>query len=237
MEYLFGSRRNRPESHGAMAVCSTPEETRLCLASNWRDTLKLAVFDIRDDEVSIHGEWSDQDRRKTRLVQFKDVTGDETVELLVLKKDALECREAQTNNLIWKLELPNEYHRTLTFDEASRTAWVHDSPELNRNDPNAGPPINLIDLANGKVIGEFKANRFADDKAHAMTNSGGETTLLWPSNSGMRVQQLDTPQTSSASVAQPTKTDPRRIGHYLICLLYTSPSPRDKRQSRMPSSA
>ena len=25
--------------------------------------------------------------------------------------------------------------------------------------------------------------------------------------------------------------------HSLICLLYTSPSPRDKRQSRMPSSA
>ena len=27
------------------------------------------------------------------------------------------------------------------------------------------------------------------------------------------------------------------IGWILICLLYTSPSPRDKRQSRMPSSA
>ena len=26
-------------------------------------------------------------------------------------------------------------------------------------------------------------------------------------------------------------------GRYSICLLYTSPSPRDKRQSRMPSSA
>ena len=26
-------------------------------------------------------------------------------------------------------------------------------------------------------------------------------------------------------------------GHYTDCLLYTSPSPRDKRQSRMPSSA
>ena len=26
-------------------------------------------------------------------------------------------------------------------------------------------------------------------------------------------------------------------GHPMICLLYTSPSPRDKRQSRMPSSA
>ena len=29
-----------------------------------------------------------------------------------------------------------------------------------------------------------------------------------------------------------------KVGHYLYdCLLYTSPSPRDKRQSRMPSSA
>ena len=27
------------------------------------------------------------------------------------------------------------------------------------------------------------------------------------------------------------------LGHYKNCLLYTSPSPRDKRQSRMPSSA
>ena len=28
-----------------------------------------------------------------------------------------------------------------------------------------------------------------------------------------------------------------QFGYYLRCLLYTSPSPRDKRQSRMPSSA
>ena len=27
------------------------------------------------------------------------------------------------------------------------------------------------------------------------------------------------------------------MDHYCFCLLYTSPSPRDKRQSRMPSSA
>ena len=31
-------------------------------------------------------------------------------------------------------------------------------------------------------------------------------------------------------------SDPER-GHIFTCLLYTSPSPRDKRQSRMPSSA
>ena len=29
----------------------------------------------------------------------------------------------------------------------------------------------------------------------------------------------------------------QRFNHNYICLLYTSPSPRDKRQSRMPSSA
>ena len=29
----------------------------------------------------------------------------------------------------------------------------------------------------------------------------------------------------------------RTEGQILVCLLYTSPSPRDKRQSRMPSSA
>ena len=31
--------------------------------------------------------------------------------------------------------------------------------------------------------------------------------------------------------------DRLRVGKWWICLLYTSPSPRDKRQSRMPSSA
>ena len=31
--------------------------------------------------------------------------------------------------------------------------------------------------------------------------------------------------------------DHKRIGLMYLCLLYTSPSPRDKRQSRMPSSA
>ena len=34
------------------------------------------------------------------------------------------------------------------------------------------------------------------------------------------------------------KNAPRREGEFFrVCLLYTSPSPRDKRQSRMPSSA
>ena len=46
------------------------------------------------------------------------------------------------------------------------------------------------------------------------------------------------------SPAESDRTSPWRLGdgistidHITICLLYTSPSPRDKRQSRMPSSA
>ena len=35
----------------------------------------------------------------------------------------------------------------------------------------------------------------------------------------------------------PRATTPHLYQHVLSCLLYTSPSPRDKRQSRMPSSA
>ena len=36
---------------------------------------------------------------------------------------------------------------------------------------------------------------------------------------------------------QEVLTDPSYAGQIITCLLYTSPSPRDKRQSRMPSSA
>ena len=32
-------------------------------------------------------------------------------------------------------------------------------------------------------------------------------------------------------------SDQRNVANHVACLLYTSPSPRDKRQSRMPSSA
>ena len=36
---------------------------------------------------------------------------------------------------------------------------------------------------------------------------------------------------------EPTETVARELALFKVCLLYTSPSPRDKRQSRMPSSA
>ena len=50
------------------------------------------------------------------------------------------------------------------------------------------------------------------------------------------LELLSTPEGSTKAVLQTSlaKSRKRRIW---ICLLYTSPSPRDKRQSRMPSSA
>ena len=42
---------------------------------------------------------------------------------------------------------------------------------------------------------------------------------------------------AGASVAKQTQAILDQIDGLLACLLYTSPSPRDKRQSRMPSSA
>ena len=45
------------------------------------------------------------------------------------------------------------------------------------------------------------------------------------------------PAVDPAFAAQIKKLLGANSGNYGICLLYTSPSPRDKRQSRMPSSA
>ena len=49
--------------------------------------------------------------------------------------------------------------------------------------------------------------------------------------------QIPVKYASSASVYGNTCDTINPLNYYAICLLYTSPSPRDKRQSRMPSSA
>ena len=56
------------------------------------------------------------------------------------------------------------------------------------------------------------------------------------------VKQLDEVYMSKESInaylyAKDDPSLPGKLGSSLACLLYTSPSPRDKRQSRMPSSA
>ena len=61
--------------------------------------------------------------------------------------------------------------------------------------------------------------------AAAMEDAGAATAVA-------RTERPRPPLLSAANPATPTD-----FVHQLSCLLYTSPSPRDKRQSRMPSSA
>ena len=55
-------------------------------------------------------------------------------------------------------------------------------------------------------------------------------------NGGGQLVTLNAEMTMTA-LAQPELGQAIRAADLVICLLYTSPSPRDKRQSRMPSSA
>ena len=47
----------------------------------------------------------------------------------------------------------------------------------------------------------------------------------------------DDEQLSSTKIAESIKTNPAYVRQLMACLLYTSPSPRDAHESRMPSSA
>ena len=76
--------------------------------------------------------------------------------------------------------------------------------------------------------------------------AGGAGTRFWPLSTPERPKQLlplagDRPLLAQAVERLDGLVPPERIliltGPFLVCLLYTSPSPRDRQKSRMPSSA
>ena len=74
--------------------------------------------------------------------------------------------------------------------------------------------------------------KWTDERTAALTEFVGSES---PVSYSTVVEAADQLETSPRSVASKL----RKMGHEVesSCLLYTSPSPRDKRQSRMPSSA
>ena len=62
------------------------------------------------------------------------------------------------------------------------------------------------------------------------------TSAIWDIDSELLTAQL-TEQPEFGSIRTPGTTMGKTLRQMMVCLLYTSPSPRDKRQSRMPSSA
>mgnify|MGYP003327054268 CR=1 FL=1 len=59
--------------------------------------------------------------------------------------------------------------------------------------------------------------------------------IILASQSKVRKEILD--KNDIPNKVEPSSVDEDIVKESLLCLLYTSPSPRDKRQSRMPSSA
>ena len=71
----------------------------------------------------------------------------------------------------------------------------------------------------------------------------GNYTLLVSYDDVIKIQSIKKENSHIETISMQTITSPKFIQHkeyvdmYITCLLYTSPSPRDQRGSRMPSSA
>ena len=101
--------------------------------------------------------------------------------------------------------------------------------------------------------GYLRLDGYSSNGLEQVSDSGIDKTLLkdqFPelidlsdSHHASRSQQgdlltlIELPQFQAPQHAGLTDMDPRVKNQLETCLLYTSPSPRDKRQSRMPSSA
>ena len=83
------------------------------------------------------------------------------------------------------------------------------------------------DIMGGKVL-ELESKRLKAE-GEAIGQARGEARL------GSLINRLI--QEQRTEEIQAVSTDPKRREQLYNCLLYTSPSPRDMRRSRMPSSA
>ena len=86
-------------------------------------------------------------------------------------------------------------------------------------------------------ISTVNSATFSADGKRVVTASSDNTARLWDSASGALIHTL---AHDSVVISAAVSADSERVvtaSSDNTCLLYTSPSPRDKRQSRMPSSA
>ena len=67
--------------------------------------------------------------------------------------------------------------------------------------------------------------------------SSNESQAVWSKNEETDTKKCQLAIEKGVSVNLKTSKSLERTAYLYDCLLYTSPSPRDKRQSRMPSSA
>ena len=80
----------------------------------------------------------------------------------------------------------------------------------------------------------------SDDGSYSFSESLREIFSVLPDEKALEAQQKALQNFPVKEPAEPYKihwADFDEAGHFIGCLLYTSPSPRDQRGSRMPSSA
>ena len=95
------------------------------------------------------------------------------------------------------------------------------------------------------VSGDSSADAQVTGSECQVTVAGGTANLVWGAVDGVSNYQIRSTDPAGAIVWRATvsdgttftDTDSEPGERYEICLLYTSPSPRDQRGSRMPSSA
>ena len=82
---------------------------------------------------------------------------------------------------------------------------------------------------------ESLVQRSAEARAEASGRTVDEVLQSWAG--GESVASIEKPAEEAPPAEEPTPPVEEKVELEEPCLLYTSPSPRDKRQSRMPSSA
>ena len=82
-------------------------------------------------------------------------------------------------------------------------------------------------------------NNFDIDSGTIYVNTSADTVGIGTTTPGSKLDVQGTMQVGVDDTGHDVKFFGATAGKYMLwdCLLYTSPSPRDKRQSRMPSSA
>ena len=141
-----------------------------------------------------------------------------------------------TNRVIWPISVPGDYIFAVTDLSGSGCSYLTtlvNVPEYNSIQAtiSEAQPVSCFNGSDGQIrldianySGSYNYEVFSRDNAGTETSTGvtGTFDTNVPINSPEIINDLPAGN---------------MVVHIEACLLYTSPSPRDKRQSRMPSSA
>ena len=97
--------------------------------------------------------------------------------------------------------------------------------------------VELHDEVTDEVVEEAHDPKNAEAQSVAATDKAGDATKAGTPPGGPGGKAEPMPKTKAAMINAMYVTAQKMNKQDLTCLLYTSPSPRDRQKSRMPSSA